>query len=270
VSAAVAEPIPRRVPVVPPVLFAVPLAATVAMAALVALSAVGTRGFLVPAERRGARGWIDGPLAGLGFRVTASGFALELGLMAAAYIAAMLLADRLRPAHLVTAIIAAYAIFGLAPPLLSTDVFNYIDYARLGVIHHLSPYEFVPAMAPHDVIYRFVHWRHRRSAYGPLFTLASYPLGYLQPAAALWTLKATAALAGAGSVALVARIAGRLGRSRRFAATAFGLNPIVLVWAVGGGHNDMLMLLVLLAGVALVVERREALGGAALVTALAI
>jgi len=33
--------------------------------ALVVLSAVGTHSYLVPVERRGVRGWIDGPLGGL-------------------------------------------------------------------------------------------------------------------------------------------------------------------------------------------------------------
>ncbi|MDX6664471.1 MAG: alpha,6-mannosyltransferase [Solirubrobacteraceae bacterium] len=246
------------------------LATLCVTSALVVLSAVGTHDYLVPVERRGVRGWIDGPLGGLGVHVTVSQFGLELAVMAIAYLAAMFLADRLTGRQIALAVATTYATFVVAPPLLSTDVFSYIAYARLGVVHHHNPYEFSPSAAPQDVIYHFVHWRHRRSSYGPLFTLPSYALGYVSPTVALWVLKVTAGVAGLGCVALVARAARRLGHSPRLAAVVFGLNPVMLIWAVGGAHNDLLMLVAFLGGVALVVEKREALGGAALVTALAI
>ncbi len=51
---------------------------------------------------------------------------------------------------------------------------------------------------------------------------------------------------------------------------AFGLNPVVLVWSVGGAHNDLLMLLALLAGVALALRARPMTAGALLVSAAAI
>jgi hypothetical protein len=54
------------------------------------------------------------------------------------------------------------------------------------------------------------------------------------------------------------------------AAAVFGLNPLLLVWTVGGAHNDVLMLLLMLAGVSLALGAREALGGAALLAAAAI
>lgn len=263
-------PARRRIARAPAWLAAVPLMVLCSMSALIALSAAGTRSYLVPVERRGVRGWIDGPLGGLGFHVTVAQFGLELATMAIAYLAAVVLADRLTGRQIALTVVTTYAIVVVAPPLLSTDVFSYIAYARLGVVHHHNPYEFFPSAAPHDAIYHFVHWRHQRSAYGPLFTLASYPLGYVSPPVALWVFKAVAGLAGLGCVALVARIAGRLGHSSRLAAITFGLNPVVLVWTVGGAHNDLLMLVAVLGGIALMVEKREALGGVALATALAI
>lgn len=247
-----------------------PLAVMAGTGMAIALSAVGTRGFLVPAERRGVRDWIDGPLAGLGFHVTTLQFGIEVAAMSVAYFAAMAMADGLNNAQLGAAVAAMFAIFFVAPPLLSTDVFNYIDYARLGAVHHLDPYGVFPSAAPHDAIYRFAHWHHTRSAYGPLFTLPSYLVGHMSVSAALWAFKAVSALSGLACVALVARIASRLGRSPRVAAATFGLNPIVLIWTVGGGHNDTLMLAALLGGIALVVEKREAWGGSALVAAVAI
>jgi hypothetical protein len=49
-----------------------------------------------------------------------------------------------------------------------------------------------------------------------------------------------------------------------------GLNPLVLVYALGGKHNDLLLMACVMAGCLLVLTRREALGGATLAAAVAI
>jgi hypothetical protein len=48
------------------------------------------------------------------------------------------------------------------------------------------------------------------------------------------------------------------------------LNPLVLVYALGGQHNDVLMMACVMAGCLLVLTRREGAGGAALAAAVAI
>ena len=72
------------------------------------------------------------------------------------------------------AIAVLVAVFVLAPPLLSQDVFSYISYARLGALHGLNPYVHVPAERP-PTRPSLVGWRDTVSAYGPLFTLAHLP-----------------------------------------------------------------------------------------------
>lgn len=67
----------------------------------------------------------------------------------------------------------------MAPVLLSHDVYSYVDYARLGVVHGLDPYVYPPAAAPFDPAYARVTWIDSTSAYGPLFTLITYPLAWL-------------------------------------------------------------------------------------------
>src|SRR5207244_12367864 len=89
----------------------------------------------------------------------------------------------------ITTIVALTVVFTLGPPLFSRDVFNYIDYARLGVIHHLNPYVHAPIAAQHDPVFSFVRWRHTESVYGPLFTLVSFLLGPLGLTGALWAFK---------------------------------------------------------------------------------
>ncbi len=94
-------------------------------------------------------------------------------------------------------------------------------------------------------MYRFIGWPFQHSPYGPLFTLASYVLVPLGLAGGLWAFKAIAVLSSLAAVALVARAAGRLGHSRNWALAFVGLNPVLLVLAVGGAHNDTLLLLAL-------------------------
>jgi hypothetical protein len=106
--------------------------------------------------------------------------------------------------------------------------------------------------------------------YGPLFTLGSYPLGLIGAPAALWSLKAVTAAAVIGLAALVGRV-GVVRGVRPSAAAAFvALNPVVLVHVVGGAHNDALMMLLAVAGIAAVLAGREVLGGPALVGAAAV
>src|SRR5204862_6680539 len=54
------------------------------------------------------------------------------------------------------------------------------------------------------------------------------------------------------------------------AAMLVGLNPLVLVWAVGGAHNDLLVTALVIGGVWLAVAGRERLAGASLAGAAAL
>jgi alpha-1,6-mannosyltransferase len=245
------------------------LAVIVGGGVLIAVSGVGAPRFL--GGVRGLPGWTRGLLPRSAVHITAAQFYLVLGAMAAAYGVALACAERLPVRWIVGAIAVLHVAFVLAPPLLSTDVFSYIEYGRLGAVHGLDPYTTTPAAVhPHDAVYRYVHWRHTRSAYGPLFTLGSYPLALLGPGGALAAFKLLAAAASLGCTGVLWRLAGRLGRPRATAIAAFGLNPVLLVYTVGGGHNDALMLLGMLGAVALVVGSRELAGGALLATAVAI
>jgi glycosyl transferase family 87 len=189
----------------------------------------------------------------------------------AAYLGVLAGAAGLRTRVIWTALCVLVAGFALAGPLLSLDVFSYITYARLGAEHGLNPYDSAPADLPSDpAASRVDDWRFAVSVYGPAFTLASYPLGLVGVSAALWILKGVTALALLAICALTARVAAARGVRPATAAAFVGLNPLVLVHVVGGAHNDALMALVVLGGVAATLAGREALGGAALVTGAAV
>lgn len=188
----------------------------------------------------------------------------------AAYLAFVALAPALGRRIVWATIAVLVAAFAAAPVLLSHDVFSYLDYARLGVVHGTDPYLRGPAAAPGDPVFARVAWQHTTSAYGPLFTLATYPLAWLPVGLAVAVLKAAAAISVLGLAAVVARLAAWRGVEPLRAAAFVALNPLVLVHVVGGAHNDGLTMLVAMLGVAAVLAGREASGGAALVGAIAI
>jgi hypothetical protein len=212
---------------------------------------------------------IRGPLHWLGLSLSGTEFALLFIVLGVCYLGVLALADSITLRVGIGAIVALNLIFVIAPPLLSSDIFNYVGYARLDAVHHLNPYVHPLAAAPTDPSYIYVGWPLNTTAYGPLFTLASLPLGLVSFTAAVWVLKAAAGLASLGCVALVWACATRLGRPPLPAALFFGLNPVLLAYAVGGAHNDLLMLAAALGGIYLLLVGRES-GMAALVGAVAV
>ena len=246
------------------------MAGLLAFGALIAVGGAGGRSFEVPASRAALPGWIAGPFRGFGLSITASQFLLALVAMGVCYAAVLVAGDAIPARWAIGAIVVAHVLFALSPPLLSKDIFSYLEYARLGVVHHVNPYGHVVKAVRHDPVFRFLGWRSIASAYGPLFTVATYPLAKLSAGAGLWIIKVLTAGASLGCVALVWDCARRVGRSPVAAAVFVGLNPVLLVYGVGGAHNDILMLFMAVLGVWLMLRAREGLGMAAVVVGGAI
>jgi alpha-1,6-mannosyltransferase len=199
---------------------------------------------------------------GLAYALIWTGFVAYLGVVA--------IAPALGRRLLWTTIVVLLAGFAAAPVLLSHDVYSYVDYARLGVVHGLDPYVHPPAAAPADPAFADVTWTDATSAYGPLFTLATYPLAWLPVGAAVAVLKVASGAVVLALAALVGRLASLRGIDPLRATAFVALNPLVLVHVVGGAHNDGLAMLLAIAGVAAVLSAREASGGVALVAAFAV
>ena len=228
-------------------------------------AAPGSR--LVPATAGGSPDWLLGPLRPLGLD-GASGAAAGPLLYAALWVAFVLYAvvvwraSELSARAVAGAVVALHALFLLAPPLLSQDVFSYIAYARLGAEHGLDPYTHSPVDIPADPVFGFAGSKSAVSVYGPLFTLPTYALAPLGVAGAYWVLKLVAAAASLGVVALVWRSAERLGRDPRAAALLVGLSPLVLAHVVAGAHNEALVMLLVMAGVHAFMRARPLAAGA--------
>lgn len=191
--------------------------------------------------------WMAGPLGGLWPSLTRDPlglryfFTVAITVMYVSYAMALRYAPRLRARWAIAAVVGVHAIVFLAPPLALTDIFNYVNYGRMEVFHHLNPYTTVPILEPHnDPSFALSNWHQLLSPYGPLFTLITFAVVPLGVAASFWALKGLLMAASLATILLVWKSARLLGRDPVAAIVLVGLNPIVLVWGLGGDHNDFL------------------------------
>ena len=197
-----------------------------------------------------------------------------LALLAAAFlaylVALLLLRRRELPRRTVLVLAVAIQLLPLtAPLLLSTDAWTYWEYGRIAAVHDANPYIDTPSDFPDDPAYERAGaaWRETTSVYGPAFTLLSEGVALVSgssAAAAAWIFKALAALA----VLACALLAARLSRDRPFALAFVGWNPLLAIHFAGGGHNDALMMALVLAPLALGAVGRQGLAGAAWVASI--
>src|ERR671934_630262 len=250
-------------------------AAIVAMvieAVRIATAATATPKLLVPSGRHGMPSWMGGVFQGTGSLISINELIRLVLIMSVLYVV-VLVFSRWIPTWVASAGVGVLIVMlTLAPPLFSTDIFNYVAYARMGTLYHVNPYLHGAVSIAGDPSVPFTgpKWLRTPTAYGPLFTLISYALVPLGVAGAMWAIKVLTGLAALGCAGLVWMCARRLGLRPVPAMLFFALNPLLLVYAVGGGHNDVLMALPLMAGALLILDGKPELGGAALPAAVAI
>jgi len=247
------------------------LCGLMASGALATISAAHTDTFL-PESVRPVPNWLAGPFAGAGVDLHVAGAVAVLVVMFASYVVAVGAADQLSGRAVLMCIAAFHAIVLLAPPLLSTDIFSYQAYARMGDLYGANPYLNGPHAIALDPVYPFIgaKWVTMPSVYGPAFTMLSYLLAPMSIVASVFAYKSIAAVSSLVTVALVWNAARLRGVDPVKAAAVVGLNPLLVVYGVGGGHNDILMLAALMAGVSLILQHRERAGAGSLVLATGI
>ena len=146
------------------------------------------------------------------------------------------------------------------PLLLSRDAYAYWDYGRLAAQHDANPYAVPPARFPDDPATRQMApaWRTTMSVYGPVFTGASAGLARTSGRAGVAAFEFRLA-AAAGMLALVA-VAAVAAPLPAFAAAFVGWNPLLAIDFAGGGHNDVWMMVLVLAALALVARHPRVSG----------
>lgn len=153
-------------------------------------------------------------------------------------------------------------LFTLIPAVTSSDLYSYIAYARIWVIHGLNPLTTVPSAIHKDVIYGYIFWRDQPSAYGPTWTLLTSSFQWFFAICGLGSfilpmvlmLRAWGLVMHISSACLIWSIGGSLqrlhgivsARKRLFATLAFAWNPLLLLEACTNAHNDTTLLFFIL------------------------
>lgn len=250
------------------------LAGLILGAAVIAVSA-GRTDWLLPASVRllnsvGALpAWVAGVFGHSGIDLELGGLIAVLSLMFVSYAVAIRAADQLSPRAVLMAIAGLNALVLLAPLLMSTDVFSYVAYGRIGAVYGGNPYFHGPNAIALDPAYAFIatRWAATPTVYGPLFTALSYLLAPLSLAWNVLAYKAIAAISSLVIVLVVWKASVLRGLNPVRAVVIVGLNPVILVYGVGGGHNDLLMLAILVIGVYLQLAGYRRSSGASIVAA---
>ena len=151
-------------------------------------------------------------------------------------------------------------------------MFSYQAYARLGSVYAYNPYINGPHAIALDHLYPYIgaKWIHTPSVYGPVFTAFSYLLASLTIATSVFAYKSITAVASLALVAVVWRCARLRDINPVRAAALVGLNPLLVLYGVGGGHNDLLMLLAVAGSIWALLASRERTGGVLMMVAIGV
>jgi Glycosyltransferase family 87 len=173
------------------------------------------------------------------------------------------------PRNAVAAVACAVQLLPLASPLLlSTDVYTYWDYGRLGAVHHANPYVAPPSSFPADPAFAVMggSWKNSTSIYGPLFTWTSKLVSdeVSSPHAAELTFR----VISAGAMLLIVLILWAAGAAAS-SILLVGWSPLFALHFAGGGHNDSLMMAFVVAAV-VAARRRPGVGAVCWVAAVAV
>lgn len=215
---------------------------------------------------------MTGPFADLGFTLSVGEIVAALLLFLCVYLVAMWYAEYVSARLIIGSVVAFTVISVIGPPLFSTDVFSYQAYAQMFAHYHINPYLHGPKVIGQYPLYNpfsyyiGAKWINVASVYGPLFTFLSVIFQTTSVAVNYYAFKVIAALASLATMVLIWKSAERRGVSPKRGVALFGLSPLVTLCGVGGGHNDLLMLMLTTGGIYALLGRRER-GAAALITA---
>jgi hypothetical protein len=219
---------------------------------------------------------MTGPFTPFGFTLSVGEIVGALLTFLGVYFVAMRYAEHVSSRLIIWSVAAFTVVALLGPPLFSTDVFSYQAYAQMFAHYHINPYLHGPSVIGQYPLrnplsyYIGAKWIYVASVYGPLFTFISVILQSASITFDYYAFKVIAALASGATMYLIWKSAERRGVSPKRGVALFGLNPLVTLCGVGGGHNDLLMLMLTTAGIHALLSRRERSSAALIVAGAAI
>ena len=161
-------------------------------------------------------------------------------------------------------LLAGATLFGLTllvqPALFSDDVFTYIFSGRILAIYHADPLNTAPIQFPADPYLRWMgSGRYTPNIYGPLWLCIASLLVSIGkgPVATLLLFKGVAMFSHLINCILVWAILGKIAPGRRLLGTLlYAWNPLSVIELAGNGHNEGILLSILLLATFLYVHGR--------------
>lgn len=154
-------------------------------------------------------------------------------------------------------------------PFGAADLFDNVLHGRVLGVYGGNPFTQPPAAFPDDPLLAYVAWPKSTSAYGPGWEALAGLTAWLVGDGILANVFAFKLLAGSflvASVAIVAVILRRTAPERALAGVLLlAWNPVILYETFGNGHNDMSLVVWILAAAWALVHRRYTLAILALV-----
>ena len=155
-------------------------------------------------------------------------------------------------------VICGLLLIGLYP-ITALDVVLYVVRARIWALYGGSPMTALPAHFPQDSFIGLAgEYATQPSPYGPVWEMiAQIPmqLGFMGIASGVIAMKVISLISYIGVALLIGwharQDSPQYQVSNLTALTFFALNPLVLMQAIGNGHNDMLMLFFMTLGLVL-------------------
>lgn len=129
-------------------------------------------------------------------------------------------------------------------PFLSQDVFNYHFYAKIFTEYHLNPFVHPPSEFSHDPFFRYVVLPNKTTFYGPSFVLLSAIPSFLSRGSFLTFYLLYKVMTIGFYLAGVVL----LGKWRKEWAVFFATSPLVLIEGLINVHNDLIAVVITLAG----------------------
>lgn len=173
-------------------------------------------------------------------------------------------------------VVAALALYA-APPTLSIDAYSYLAHGHLALTPGRNPYVDAAASVgsdPYGALLGAAGWApvHPQSPYGPLWTLlerTAVALSGKDVGLGVRLVKLPALLGLLAAAALTWDLVGRLRPQHRLRAVLLLLgNPLALIEFAGDGHNDGLMIGLVVLALWACARRRPALAIVALALAV--
>ncbi|WP_082518522.1 MULTISPECIES: alpha-(1-_6)-mannopyranosyltransferase A [unclassified Rhodococcus (in: high G+C Gram-positive bacteria)] len=161
----------------------------------------------------------------------------------------------------------------LSVPMFSRDAYSYLAQGAL-LRDGFDPYAVGPVANPGVLLDNVSNvWTTTTAPYGPLFLLLGEGITSLtgdNVIAGTMLLRLTMLPGLALTMWAVPRIARHFGADPSVALWLAVLNPLVLIHLIGGVHNEMLMVGLMTAGIAAVLDRRHVAGMGLVAVAVAI